>query len=142
VQLNKKQKEFVLKLAAEGLESDEINRRAAKSKEPFSVSRQQVDFYRKSRGHVIDTLKKTGELDALCAGLSLKDARVAILQEVTDKLLRRVRASDDFDEPTFRQLRGLLNDIAKETGGRKTKVEVAGNEGGPITICVEYEDAE
>ncbi|MDQ3651518.1 MAG: hypothetical protein M3458_14840 [Acidobacteriota bacterium] len=138
--LTKSQKEFLLKLVAEGLESDEINARARKFKAPFDVSRQQVDHYRKSRGVMMKEIVASDEMDALCTGLSIKEARVEILQEVMTKLLRRVRASDDFDEPTYRQLRGLLDDLAKETGGRKAGVEHSGKVSGAMRVSVVYED--
>ena len=136
MELIKKQKDYLLSLASEGLETDEINARAAKFKPPFSVSRQQVDFYRKSRGVKIKEIVAASELDALCTGLSIRESRVAILQEVTSKLLLMVRASVDFDEPQYRQLRGLLDDIAKETGGRKLNVEHTGKDGGDLELNI------
>jgi len=134
--LNKKQKEYLLKLVAEGLESDEINKRAGRFKTPFDVSRQQVDHYRKSRGVQIKEIVAASELDALCTGLSIKEARVSILQEVTSKLLLMVRESPAFDEGQYRQLRGLLDDLAKETGGRKLNVEHTGKDGGDLELNI------
>ncbi len=39
-----------------------------------------------------------------------------------------------FNGPILEQLRGVLDDIAKEVGGRKQKVEHSGPAGGPIEI--------
>lgn len=39
-----------------------------------------------------------------------------------------------FNHHEVEQLRGVLDDIAKETGGRKQKVEHTGEDGGPILI--------
>ena len=136
MKLNKKQKEFVLARVSEGLETDEINRAAAKFKPAFSVLRSQVDYYRKSRGVQIKEIVAASELDALCTGLSIKEARVSILQEVTSKLLLMVRESPAFDEGQYRQLRGLLDDLAKETGGRKLNVEHTGKDGGDLELNI------
>lgn len=37
-----------------------------------------------------------------------------------------------FNAPLIEQLRGTLDDIAKEVGGRKTKIEATGANGGPL----------
>jgi len=37
-----------------------------------------------------------------------------------------------FNGEIFSQLRGALDDLAKETGGRKQKTEITGKDGGPI----------
>ncbi len=134
--LLKKQREFVSQCVGEGLETDEINKRAAKFKPPFQIRRSLADYYRKKNGVKIDEIKEAGEMDALCTGLSIRESRVAILQEVTSKLLLMVRASVDFDEPQYRQLRGLLDDIAKETGGRKLNVEHTGKDGGDLELNI------
>ena len=71
MRLKKTQKEAVLKWIAEGLQSGEINDRAAGFIPPFSVSRQQIDYYRKTRDVEIDALVAAGEQEALSEGLAL-----------------------------------------------------------------------
>jgi hypothetical protein len=39
-----------------------------------------------------------------------------------------------FNAAIFSELRGVLDDLAKETGGRKQKHEVSGPEGGAVTV--------
>lgn len=44
-----------------------------------------------------------------------------------------------FNAALIDQLRGALDDLAKETGGRAQKHEVSGADGGPVTIRVVYD---
>ncbi len=146
MRLKKKQKEFVLQCVGEGLESDEINARAAKCKPAFSVSRQQVDFYRQSRGVRIEQIKEDGELDALNSGFALRDERVRVLSLIGQSLYEDLKEATrslidgEFKEGEIRQLRGIFDDLAKEMGDRKTKLEHSGDADAPVTIRVEYED--
>ncbi|MCA1615037.1 MAG: hypothetical protein LC795_15575 [Acidobacteria bacterium] len=139
MKLTKKQKDKVLAWIGEGLQSDEMNARAAKCRPPFSVSRQQVDFYRDSRGVALDELKQASESEALRTGLALKEERVSTLAELAERLkaellgdklwLTRQRAlgsgdwqqfitEQHFNNVEINTLRALLDDIAKETNGR------------------------
>ena len=139
MKLSKKQKDKVLEWIGEGLQSDEMNARAARCKPPFTVSRQQVDFYRDSRGVALDELTQASESDALRTGLALKEERVATLAELAERLkadllggmvwVKRQRAlgsgewamfieEEVFNGPEINALRALLDDIAKEVGER------------------------
>lgn len=139
MKLNKKQKEKVLEWVGEGLQSDEINERAARCRPPFTVSRQQVDFYRDSRGVALGELREASESDALRTGLALKEKRVETLVELAERLkaellgdklwLTRQKAlgsgewamfieEQHFNLGELNALRNLLDDIAKETQGR------------------------
>jgi hypothetical protein len=147
MKLNKKQKEHLLALVAEGLQSDEINRRAARFKPAYSVSRQQVDFYRDSRKVKLDELKEASESGALKSGFALKERRVEVLSDIAERIYQdlqggiRERAAFEFKEAEIRQLRGVFDDLAKEAGDRKQKVEHSDDADAPLTIRVEYEDA-
>lgn len=137
---------MVIACVAEGLESDEINARASRCKPPFSVSRQQVDFYRDSRGVRIDELKESGQVAALSSGFALRDERVRLISEIAEQLradlAEGIRLGGEFKEAEIRQMRGLLDDLAKEMGDRKNRIEHSGEPDAPITILVEYEDGE
>jgi len=146
MRLKKKQKEAVIQWAAEGLESGEINKRAAKFKPPFSVSRAQVDYYRGSRKKKLQELRESGEHNALTAGLSVKANRVDTLQKLADKIisdllddgklwLTQVKGIggqlnyerieyEEFNKAEVDALRGLLDDIASELGERAPGVQV------------------
>ena len=152
MKLTKAQRERVLEWIAEGLQSDEINKRAAKCKPPFVVSRQQVDHYRKTRDVRLEEIKDSGEFTALTSGLSLKERRVSLLHELAEKLrsdildggrlwLDQAKAVvnerfeyQEFNAAEVAQLRGLLADIADEVGGRAQKMEHSGPNGGPIPV--------
>lgn len=146
MRLTKKQKNMVLACVAEGLETDEINARASRCKPAFSVSRQQVDHYRESRGVRLDELKESGEVEALSSGFALRDERVRVLSEIAAKLHQDLAAAllrdDEFKEGEIRQLRGLLADLALEMGDRKTKIQHSTEPDAPVRVVVEYEDAD
>jgi hypothetical protein len=144
MRLKKSQKAALLSWIAEGLQSDEINERAAEHDPCFSVSRQQVDYYRKTRQADIDTITRAGEMDALTQGLALKEVRVSKLQQLaalmerdllggflwTDQVksigggdAQQVVEYELFNSAEVDAYRGVLDDIAKETGGRVQKQE-------------------
>jgi hypothetical protein len=149
MKLKKAQKEAVLKWIAEGLETDEINKRAAKFKPHFTVSRSQVDWYRKTRRVNLGEIQHEGEADALTSGLAVKENRVATLQKLANRLLEDLLGAEDknrlwldmvkgigshdnyerveyqeFNRSEVEALRGLLDDIATEVGGRVHKTDL------------------
>jgi len=150
MRLKKAQKEAVLEWIAEGLESAEINQRAAKFKPRFKISKTQAAFYRKSRKINFDEIKQSAEFDALKTGLALKDQRVAVLQGLADKFIADLMPEKDeknkrwllqvkgiggmlnferveyyeFNKAEVDALRGVLDDIAGELGERTPGVQV------------------
>lgn len=162
MKLTAKRKKKVLEWIAEGLQSDEMNARAAKCRPPFTVSRQQVDFYRDSRGVALDELREASESDALRTGLALKEERVQTLKDVAERLkaellgdklwLTRRKAlgsgewmipieEEQFNGAEINALRALLDDIAKETGERTYKGKGGEEEERPaeVKVTVAYE---
>lgn len=146
MKLEKKQREKLLMWVAEGLQSDEINKRAAKFKPPFVVTRQHVDYYRKTRKIDIEEIKQVDETTALTSGLALKEKRVGTLQQLADLMLedllngklwtdqvKGIGGAENFERVEYKefngaevaQVRGVLDDIAKELGhrGPDTKIE-------------------
>jgi hypothetical protein len=160
MKLTKKQKEHLLAAISEGLQTDEINKRAAALRPAYKVSRQQVDHYRKSKEVKLAEIKENSESDALRTGFALKERRVESLNRLAEVMerelteggklwLQDVKAvgSGEFtqivDFETFngaevQQFRGVLDDIAKETGDRQKKVEVGGKDGSALKVLVEY----
>lgn len=151
MKLNKAQKEAVLRWIAEGLETDEINKRAAKFKPRFSVSRQQVDHYRDSRGIKLEEIREADETSALITGYALRENRVKDLQtlagllfgELTREIdhrrwMLRVKGigsndnferveEQEFNKAEFDTYRGILDDIAREVGERRPDMVVNNN---------------
>lgn len=136
-------------MISEGLRTDEINERAAKKEKErpaYHVSRQQVDFCRRRLGVKVTELQEAGELDALKTGFAVRARRVeslnAVAERVEEELLGenllwvdRVKLTgsgrtqvridyEEFNEAGVRQYRGLLEDIAKEVGDRRQKVDL------------------
>lgn len=145
MRLKKKQKEALLSWMAEGLESGEINIRAAVFKPPFEVSRQQIDYYRKTRAVDLEAIRSVDENNALTTGLSLKEERVKKLQLLAALMerdllggflwLEQVKSIgsgptsekveyEEFNKAEVDAYRGVLDDIAKEVGDRQKIVEV------------------
>lgn len=148
MKLKKAQREAVLQWVAEGLETGEINKRAAKFKPRFSVSRSQVDWYRKTRGAKLTELQEEGEVSALASGFAIKDNRVAALQKLASRMLEELTRAEDnrlwtknvkgigslenweryeyeeFNKAEIEQLRGVLDDISAEVGERIRRADV------------------
>jgi hypothetical protein len=140
MRLKKNQKAKLLEWISEGLQSDEINERAAAFDPPFDVSRQQVDWYRDTRQKSLAAMQAATEHTALSTGLALKAVRVQRLQQLaalmeqdlfggflwTDQVkalgsgeFMRVIDYEEFNTAEVQQYRGVLDDIAKELGDRK-----------------------
>ena len=157
--LRKKQKELALQWIAEGLSTTEINERGAKEKPPFSIDRRRVDYYRRTRALQLKTILAVDENNALSSGLALKENRVALLQKLAALLsndvlngflwtedTKGVGAGDNaeiidydvFNSAEIIQLRGLLEDIAKEVGGRAAIQKFTGDDEKPLIVEVRY----
>lgn len=153
--LKKVQREAVLQWIAEGLETDEINQRAAKFKPRFKISSRQVTHYRKTRNVNLQEVKQIAELDALKTGLAIKDERVAVLQRLGKKFIEEILDGEklwllqvkgigsqdnyerieyyDFNKAEVDSLRGVLDDIASEVGDRVRKTDLtSGGEKLPV----------
>lgn len=167
MKLNKEQKEVLLKWIAEGIGMGVINERAAVFDPPFSVLRSQVTFYRNTRKLDIKQIRDAGEHEALTSGLAIKAERVRVLQRLADKMLKDlvpeqegarsylwtdqvkgIGGGEDFERIDYLEfnkaevdaLRGVIDDIAKEMGGRVQKLEHAGPDGKPLRITSEEFD--
>ena len=149
---------MVLKWVAEGLDSAEINSRAALLNPSFSVSRSQLAHYRKTREIDIEEIKKQDEYNALNTGLAIKSERVKQLKTIADKLyvdlvdkgltwteqvkgigsgpLAEIVEYLEFNKAEIDAFRGILDDIAKEVGERQQKHEVTGADGDVIRITL------
>jgi hypothetical protein len=165
--LTKKQKEFLLKCIGEGLETDEINARAKAFKPGFSVTRQDVDYYRKSRGVKLKEIAESDEMEALRSGLALRSERVARLEKLFNRVERDLLENDLVWLPRKRALgrgeqtefidelelntaemkiyRELLDDIAKEMNQRTYQMRESLSQDeeedtGEVTVTVRYEE--
>jgi len=156
--LKKAQKEKLLEWVAAGYETSEINSKAALFEPPFSVSSQQVNWYRKTRESELKAIKAISENAAMVEGYALKEHRVyklSLLAALMEKDLfggflwldqvKGVGSGDiaeiveyeEFNASELTQYRGVLDDIAKETGGRVQKADVTNT--GEVVFRVVYE---
>ena len=161
MRLKKQQKEAVLKWVAAGLESGEIDRLAQEFDPPFTISRQSVDYYRKSRGLDIAAIVEAGEQDALSEGLAIKGERVKRLKQLAALMERDLFGGflwldqvkgvgsgdiativeyEEFNKGEVDAYRGVLDDIAKELGHRVQRQEVTGADGEALTVRLEWGD--
>lgn len=159
MRLRKAQKEALLQWIAEGLKADEINERAAAFKKPFTVTRQNIDQYRKSRKVDLAAIAKVSETNALSTGYALKEHRVMMLARLAEMLAKDLFGGflwteevkgvgtgpmaeivdyDEFNGAEINAFRGVLEDIAAETGGRVKQVE--GNLTGDMVFRHVYDD--
>lgn len=144
MKLKQAHKEILLVWIAEGLQSDEINERAGLFSSPFNVSRQQVDWYRKTRHDAIKVLKEEYENKALNTGLARACIRVQKLQKLADLLeadlfkkgltwvedrkgigtgdIAEIYEFERFNKAEIDAYLDVLDALAKETGGRVIKV--------------------
>lgn len=139
-QLTKLQRNLVLQWIMEGLSDSQIIVRAAEQSKPFSISRQAINkTYRRKEPEKIKQVLAEKEISALKQGLAIRENRVADLQKLRDKLIAEVDKSlwiDDsktiltqnyettevkktFNASLIRELRGVLDDAAREMGDRK-----------------------
>lgn len=142
------------------MQSDEINKRAAEFEPPFAVSRPNVSKYRKTRKYELDAIQKIGETNALTAGYALKEYRIMKLSQLAELLAKDIFGGflwteevkgvgagaaaeiieyEQFNKAEVDTYRGVLDDIALETGGRAKKIE-GGGENGAFVLKVVYEE--
>jgi len=120
---------------------------------PFSISRRQVTYYRKTRDADIKAMVAAGEQDALSEGLALRGNRVNKLKQLAALMERdlfggflwldqikgvgsgdaaQIVDYEEFNKAEVSEYRGVLDDIAKETGGRSQKMEHTGKDGSDL----------
>lgn len=159
----------MLSLISAGLQTDEINKRARKFKPAYEVSRQQVDFYRDSRGVKLDEIKESSESEALRRGFALVENRVEALNELAELLKEELKTDrrwlprvkqigtgkhakvvhyEEFNRVELNSFRDVLDDIAKEMGGRTYGISASeededdpagGSAPEPQALCIKVE---
>jgi hypothetical protein len=142
VKLKRKQQNALLEWAAEGLRLPEINERAAKFAPPFEVEWLQLKHARKRAKKRFSELREEFEKEALAEGLSRKAVRIRRLAQLAEKLEAALLDGDrlwvqepkqvgaqvidveKFNAAEVKEYRGLLDDIARELGDRRTKIDM------------------
>src|SRR3990172_4340261 len=83
---NQTQRELIIRWLGQGLRSDDINALAAKENPPFSVTPDDVSYYRHTRKIDIQALIRESEQRALLEGLALRQNRLQALARLAKKL--------------------------------------------------------
>jgi len=157
--LNTSQVALVTGWVAEGLDVKEINARAAAEADPFVITRQALNYYRRGNGVKQTELAKDKKQAAAITGLAIKDNRIKKLIKLA-RLLETDLIKDkklwvkstyetksggtitrnEFNGSEVLQFRGILDDIAKEVGERSTKI--SGTLDTRVKVIVEFEHDE
>jgi len=135
------QKNLILQWILEGLSDQQIMKRA-KEQNHFELTKQGVNYYRQSKaaGKKAERIIERKTDCALKKGLAVRENRVNDLQKIRDKLMEELdknglwidesktiltqnyettETKKTFNAPLIRELRGVLDDAAKEMGERK-----------------------
>jgi hypothetical protein len=124
----------------------------------FGCTIDNVHYYAKKIKPQIQAATIARESAVIDRGLSAVDARVAQLEWLNALLhedlatglygtdIKLTSTGKVVEVPVFKaqqlaQLRGTLDDIAKERGGRKTVAEVMGKDGDPISFSLTFDRA-
>lgn len=139
-QMTRAQRDALLEWIAQGLNAREITNLAKSFKSPFKATPHRIRYWRAQYGPQILSMRKELDAEALGRGLALRANRLKTLIDLAQTLEDDLRLNDrlwlervkgigsghsfervvelEFNEPEVRQLRGILDDIAKEVGGR------------------------
>ena len=125
------QKKLVKAWVAAGLKDAEIVRLAKEQVPPFHISQQNINKnYRKPTERRVQKLMQQERADeVLRSGLALKENRIRELAEIYGMAKDDVQHNKDGRVRTgmANVARGCLDDIAKELGERRDKVDVEAN---------------
>lgn len=147
--LNDQQRAQLLQWLAEGLTTGEINTVAASfdnpdtgQAEPFQVSAQLCYQYRKDHELDLTAMRAARDEEAIQTGLAIRANRLKALYKLASELEEDLYTKqrlwtqnaktvanmeytfEEFNEAEIRQLRGVYEDIAKETGGRIHQIDL------------------
>lgn len=153
------QRDAVLTWVAEGLSLLEIRARAAEFDPPFEIEYRQVKHLRQRAGVKYRQIQEEIEAELIGEGLARKALRIKALTDLFDRHLSLIQSRADdpamaevtggdtglivldykhnnpvykFDSAVIKEMRGLLDDIAREKGDRHQKVELSDPNGEPL----------
>jgi len=136
------QRLYLLELIAEGLTTLEINNLGASFDPPFEVSPQLVYQYRTQYAEPLRVLREEKQAEAFETGLGVAANRVKALMRLARMLEEDLEQKEklwlankkmvgaetyefhEFNKAEIETLRGIYDDIAKETGGRIQRKDI------------------
>src|SRR5262249_9545195 len=137
-----KQRAAALEWAAEGLRLAQINERAAEFDPPFELHYYQLKNFRARSKAQFSKMRAELEAEALADGLARRAVRIRRLSELAEKIEEDFYQRDrlwvnepkllgaevidveKFNAAEVKEYRGLLDDIARELGDRRTKIDM------------------
>ncbi len=128
--LNQNQKNLVKAWVAAGLKDREIIQLAKEQVPPFHISQQNISKnYRKPVRKKVERLLERQEDSVLRSGLAVRENRIKRLMEYEELARERMKMEKDPKglSTLINQARGCLDDIAKEMGERREKIDVSAN---------------
>ncbi len=161
--LTSAQRRQMLEWIVEGLSIVEMRDRASQLDEPFEVTRGQVVHARKSMRAKWSAKWAEQEKALLEDGFARKAVRIRQITEMYERHLQLIAARAEapqlqdvpggrtglltqdvkqgkivfkYDRAVISEMRGLLDDIAREKGERQQKVEHSGPDGGSIPVTI------
>lgn len=153
--LTKAEGDAALLIAEDELTDEEIAAKVGITKRTVERWKKRADILARVTAH-----KEAFKDRALTEGFADKRARIALLNSTAQDIARwlaenayertevKVAANGEaieykiFDQPRYSQLRGALDDIAKEMGERATKQEITGAGGEPLVLTIVGVDVE
>ncbi len=125
--LTNEQRKLVKAWIAAGLTDKEIMSQAEAADPPFRISKQAIhkSYRSKTTRKIRRLIEENEELEALSSGLAVKEKRIVELERLYQMSLMRVDKNGNRGD--IQQARGCLDDIAKELGERRQKVDMTGN---------------
>ena len=128
--LTRDQKNLIQQWVAAGYSNKEIIRMAAEHNPPFVLKGANITKnYRKPVEEKVRTIQSDREENALRKGLAIRENRIRELSELYQLAKEDVRNNKDGRVRTgmANVARGCLDDIAKELGERREKLDVSAN---------------
>lgn len=162
--LTKEQRELVITWAVEGLNINEVQRRAQECDPPFEVRYNQLKHIRRHANKNYSNLREEFDREALGEGLARRAVRIRQLEDLFDRHIALIRARGEemaaevaggdtgllvrdykgkeadvavykYDAALVKEMRGLFDDIARELGDRKTNMDLT-TAGAPFVINI------
>ena len=129
--LTREQKNLVKAWMAAGLRDADIIRLAKEQVPPFHITRQNLskNYRTSTERKVRDIVSREKEDSILRTGLAVKENRIKRLTEYEEILQGKLQHERDSRAMSalVNQARGCLDDIAKELGERREKIDMEAN---------------
>jgi len=129
MRLTNEQRLLIEEWVAAGKTNQEIIRLAAEQDPPFTVKGANISkTFRKQVTKTVAAVREVQKVEAVQAGLAVKEKRIRMLDETAQFMFYMMRRVPSDKMPGIvNAMRGCLDDIAKELGQRSSKVDVNAN---------------